>query len=360
MPRESPTIASGAGRRSARSAPPDVDLTRRLARAIAGRREDFGDVAPDALWAALADNAVVVLLAARHREGSITGLDEALGERLALNEKAFALLDADHRRQAARLLDRLSAAGLDALLIKGLAVALRYYPDSRLRQRVDIDVYLRRDQESELRRVLEDAGYALAWHDRNPVTSHQFTATAPPPTMRPVVFDLHRRISNRAAFRDLMPFETLWASRQPLAGLHPAAFAPAAPYLLIHACLHRLAHGRGRETGRLAWLYDLHRLLEAMPTSERAQLADAATDMEVGTICAAALAECAALFDTDVPEDLLEQLGRRAREEPSAKLLDAGRLAWLWSDFSGQDGATDKLGFLRETLLNQVRRGARR
>ncbi len=345
------------GRSEVPDSPP---LIGRLARAISGQPEDFSDVASTVLRNLATENVVTALLALRYRKGHVTGLKAALGDQLLIHEKALSLVDVDQRRQATKLLSLLSASGLDALILKGLTVAMLYYPESHARQRVDLDVFIRQSQEPKIRQVLINAGYTLNWHTRNPVTSHQFTATAPPPTMRPVVFDIHRRISNRAAFSRLMPFETLWIRRQPIKSLHPAAFAPAGPHLLIHACLHRLAHGRGREAGRLGWLYDLHLLLGALTAKEQTLFVDESIAMGVGAICAAALAECQTMFGTSLPDGLLKTLRRREEQEPSAKLLDAGRLAWLWSDFSGQDNTADKLGFLKETLLNQVRRETQR
>lgn len=350
--RNSDTTASRSGRSSLSN---PGSLTYRLAHAIAGHSQDFSEVEPTEIRAMTTEHAVSALLAFRHRAGGVTGLDEDFAEQLRLREKALGLEDADQRRQTKALLDLLADAGLDVLLLKGLPVGMLFYPESHLRQRVDLDVYFPRSQEPGLREVLTKAGYALDWHDRNPVTSHQFTATAPPPTMRPVVFDMHRCISNRAVFSQLMPFELLWKHRQPIPDLHPGAYAPATHHLLLHACIHRLAHGRGRDHERLIWLYDLHLLLRALTPAATARFVKESLAMKVGTVCAEALKESRDVLGSPVSDELLEELSRKRDREPSAKLLHAGRLPWLWSDFKGQARAMDKVNFIKETVLNQVR-----
>lgn len=328
---------------------------RAIASALAGSPTDFADFDDAALWKALARHAVYPLFDQRIQQGAATGVSDALRERLALNARAHGLLDAEYRRQSQRLLALFRQAGLRALFIKGLPLAHLFYPESRLRVRVDIDVYFDVAERTPVIELLRDAGYDIQWHDTNAATSQQFTAMAPGKTLRPIHFDLHERISNRAVFGDLLPFTECWSRRQALPGLGEAAFTMATPDLLMHSALHRLAHGRASERDRLAWLYDLHLAFAAMNAQERETLAERALDARIGAVVADGLTSACLAFGTAPDVPLVERLLSRAGEEPATRLLTAGKLGWLWSDYRGQQGLGDKARFLAETLRNQLR-----
>ena len=78
----------------------------------------------------------------------------------------------------------------------------------------------------------------------------------------------------------------------------------------------------------------------------------------MGCVVADALLACEQAFGTALPKGLVAALQANKATEPSARLLDAGKLRWAWEDLLGQQGLGNKLSFARELLANRLRGGA--
>ena len=144
-------------------------------------------------------------------------------------------LEADvHAIKTAGVLQRLDAAGLEALVVKGWAIA-RHYPEVGLRQYTDLDLVVRPGK-------MEAARAALA---------------SPPALHYPV--DLHAG----PASLDALDFDELLtrAERVQLAGLELRVLGPE-DHLRVLA-LHALRHGMFRPI----WLVDLAVAVEARPAA---------------------------------------------------------------------------------------------
>ncbi|MEE4243753.1 MAG: hypothetical protein V2I36_20005, partial [Desulfopila sp.] len=132
-----------------------------------------------------------------------------------------------------------------------------------------------------------------------------------------------------------------------------------------HACIHRIAHGRGSERNRLIWLYDIHLLWNAMDEEQRAAFIKKALAKKIGAVCADALRVCDELFGTvgeasaatdssAEPQSPLTRLLQNKANEPTAPLVNAGKLRWAWADLMATPGLRARLQFAGELIRNQV------
>lgn len=150
----------------------------------------------------------------------------------ALREAARfqAIRSALHELEVGRVFARLEAAGLDALLVKGLAAALAY-PEPGLRPSGDVDVCVRPAQLARAAEVLEGSG---AWVDLHPGFGED-----------------ERR-----------DFDELYERAETLRVGESAVRVPCAEDHLRLLCLHMLRHGAWRPL----WLCDVAAALEARPS----------------------------------------------------------------------------------------------
>jgi len=326
-----------------------------MARALKGQAIDFAAFTADEIREAVSRHKTYAMLNQALKSGIATGVDKEARQMLEANAKGFALLDLAFTRETQRLLSLLGQHEIHVLLIKGFPVAHLYYPASYLRHRVDVDIYLEESDWSRVMPILKKAGYQLNWERTNSLSSKQFTATVPSKAPQSIVFDIHKRISNRQVFVDLLRFDACWEQRIALPGVHERAQTLSASHQLILCCLHRLAHGRSTARNRMTWLYDVHLMSQSMSPAEQENFVKDALEMQVGAVCADALIHSAFWFETGTDPDTQTRLLSQAAKEPSAQLLHAGKLGWLMSDFNGQAGLGNKLSFVKETLINQLR-----
>jgi hypothetical protein len=334
---------------------PDPKLVQLLAQAVIGEPADFSSWEDEPLFQALQKHKVYALLNRARQQGTATGLGESSIDRLEQNARGFALLDLDFQHRTHALLDQLTDHQIPVLLIKGLPIAHRYYPASHLRHRVDVDLWVSEDAWERLPDLLRNADLAVRWDRTNALSSHQFTAAVPGGTRQPIVFDIHRTLSNRHLFTQLFPFDDCWAQRERLDSFPREAWTLDTARQLILTCVHRFAHGRNSERDRLSWLLDAHLMFSTLSPEARQGFTELALATGTGTLCADALQHTRALFGTALETDVEAALLSRASDEPAASLMNAGKLGWLIAALRGQRGAGRKLTYLKETLLNQFR-----
>ena len=198
-----------------------------------------------------------------------------------------------------------------SIVLKGAALAYTHYPHPCLRPREDFDLLVPESQRNDAVDVLRARAYApLEMVTGRLVTSQQTFARDAGRGVRHTC-DLHWRVSNRAAFSRLLPWERLAAETRPIPALD-AGEGLAPPHALLMACLHRVAHHFDPPT--LIWLYDIHLLASSMSEEDAARFVALAVDSGLAAICARGIALAQHHFRTPLPA-ALEQLvpaGRRA------------------------------------------------
>jgi hypothetical protein len=263
------------------------------------------------------------------------------------------LVAADLRRQRAlaEVLGRLAEAGVDALVIKGAALAFLVYDQPHTRPRCDADLLIRTEQVDAAERVILGAGYARQLEPDASVASGQRHYSPPKPSADAI--DLHWRVVNPLVFGEVLPFREAWARSIPVPALGAAARTLAPHDALLLACIHRVAHHG--DSPELKWLHDIDRLVSLIarlgPESGRVFAREAART-RTRSVCVRSLELARELCHTHV-DDLVALLETGTDDvEPSAAFV-GGRLAFagIVSSDLRHAGWQDRARILREHLF---------
>jgi Uncharacterised nucleotidyltransferase len=192
-------------------------------------------------------------------------------------------------------LDALGTAVVDALILKGAALAYTVYSAPYLRPRVDIDLLIAREDVERAERVLAADGWVrdiesdkeLAAAQRHYTKSLGLRAEAEH-------LDLHWRVVNPVAFAHALTFEELRPRAIPIPALGPVARTLCIGDALVLACLHLSAHHLDNSAGDgatvpLVWLFDIHLLIGRLDAIERQRFVAGATRRNVAAACRRAL-----------------------------------------------------------------------
>lgn len=332
----------------------DITLWKSLARAVTGAPTDLGAYDADALVATARHHGVELLLYAGARAGQVQGLDQAVIGTLRTLTHAAVASDLMLNEATRNTLALLAEHGIPSLLLKGTPMAHLHYPSSYLRPRCDTDLLIRESQARQAAEILGKAGYVISGLGQRPQASRQFLAAWPMVSGHHIHFDMHWKLSNRVLFRDSLLFDNCQQSAQPVPALGEAAHALSNVDLLLHACIHRIGHGRNTERNRLIWLYDIHLLYRVMDEARRGEFRQAACDKKIGVLCADALRTAEELFGSELPGAYLQELEQNRSLEPSAGLIHGSKLAWAWADLRALPSLKAKAAFARELLLNRA------
>jgi len=221
------------------------------------------------------------------------GLD-ALRAALAALARTEAAVDVIRVATCRNLLHSLHLAGLSVLVFKGSALALSHYARSDLRPRDDTDLLVEESQLAALDASMRNMGYRKSPATSGRLISHQCLYTGVDGRGIHHNFDVHWRISNRHRYARLFTLGELLDRSRPMPGHAAFARCPCPVDALLIAALHRASH---RGTGRLVWLYDIHRLLAAMKDDELGELAERAAAKGLTGECRAAIAGTRHYFD---------------------------------------------------------------
>jgi len=329
----------------------DSKIWRTLACAVSGRETSLEDFEGEEVLRHAAQNGISQLLDSQVRAGTVAGLSEQVKQQLGASSKRQAVLDLLLNDATGKTLKFLTEGEVPVLLLKGTPIAHLYYDDTWQRPRCDTDLYIDHDQVDKAALLLSDHGYQVSGLGTREYSSKQFGASTAPFQKIGLQFDVHWKLSNRVMFRRTLPFDQCRETSQAVPALGPEARTLSITNLLLHACIHRIAHGRNTEHNRLIWLYDINLLIQAMNETEVSEFQARAIERKVGAVCADALDVSHDLFSTTLPPDLVQQLKSNARKEPSAKLIHASKLRWAWEDMQALENLQQKIAFVRELLF---------
>ena len=161
----------------------------------------------------------------------------------------------------ASLVSTLRERGVEVVLLKGLDIAHRHYPDPALRPIRDLDIFIRLRDFRAIRALMDEWGFEIEFPEREDVpimrgqrkffqrSSHR-------------VLQFHWEYINhpdlRAALGTGLEFHRFWESVEPLdiegVTVNVPPLERVFPYMCVHAAHHH-------QLTRLLWLCDLHRML---------------------------------------------------------------------------------------------------
>jgi len=272
-----------------------------------------------------------------------------------------ALVHAAHesaqRAEASRVVEALTAGGVQPLVLKGGALACSHYADPSLRPRSDTDLFIPKAGRPLADGILESLGYAKGQAVAGEFIAYQALWSRTDGSGVVHRFDVHWRINNSQALARLFGYEELAARSVPLPGLGNSARTLDAVDALLVACIHRAGHASEfmreedivrRGSDRLIWLYDIHLLAGRMAEPQFDQFARRAAEKGIRAVCLDALQRSRECFGTAIPPQVLEALRRPGTPEPTARLLAAGPGLRLVNDFLALDRWSDRVRWLGE------------
>lgn len=165
-----------------------------------------------------------------------------------------------HELQAA--LSALNEAGVDALVLKGGALAETVYGNIAVRPLLDFDLLVRKEKAARSIRTLGKLGYERARVEPHAGITfrHENGVLLCKQSLIDVHLDLHWSLFDSPHYQERLPMEWFWESGGPgaVAGRQTPVLGVEAQ--LLHLCGHLMLHHRGDE---LLWLHDIAELLSA-------------------------------------------------------------------------------------------------
>ena len=253
-----------------------------------------------------------------------------------------------------KYLDLMAAHKIPCLLLKGTPIGEQFYEDEYARVRSDVDVLIPVNIVDKVIVILKDNNYLVSDCTRNRAINKQFSAKFNNKKFS-TVFDIHWKISNRTLFSDILNFKDCWKERRLLGGIAENAYTLSTVDLLIHACIHRIAHGRNADRNRLIWIYDIHRIITSISKDDLFEFRDKVLKKKIGVVCQDALVTSHSFYGTKLPQEFMASLGVNSDSEPSSSLVKAGKYRWLCSDVLALDTLKERKNYLMGVINSKMR-----
>lgn len=278
---------------------------------------------------------------------------------LRRNALARAGWELAHLHLLRRVLRALVAAGVEALLFKGTALAYGLYPQPFWRVRADTDLLIPCDQRDHLRSVFAELDVRLDGTPQAEFLAYEVSARGDHAGVSHLI-DVHWRIHYSQHIARLLPFSLLARDATALPAVSDVAKAVSLPHAFLLTCVHRANDLRLPTWGgevpcygadRLIWLYDIHLMLQAMSEAELSELARLIERLGLGVVCGDPIDLARARFGSRVPVHLLAAVSRAARRDPVARYHAMGPVRQRWSDFLALRSASGRLRYFAEHCL---------
>ncbi|HEX2059632.1 MAG TPA: nucleotidyltransferase family protein [Thermoanaerobaculia bacterium] len=274
-----------------------------LRAALRGERSDWPDLTTDELQTLVEHGVAPLVYAATH-------LPQLRDE--AIRAAAVEPLRAADLRE---VLAALAANGVDALVMKGSALAYDVYASPELRPRGDTDLLIAASDIAPMRETMRALGFEerLSSGDEHGVRQAIFVRRA-------LVYDVHWSATNTPVFDALLRFDDLRRRAMTLPALGARVLSHEDALLL--ACVHRVAHHH--DSDRLIWLADIALLRDRMSRDEHARFWRMAAEGWVVAVCRRSIELANEWFSrppAHLPEEWLTAQ-ELARAEPSRVFLD--------------------------------------
>jgi hypothetical protein len=280
---------------------------------------------------------------------------ESVRGALAAEARAHAAEELLRRRELMTVLAALTGAGIQPIVIKGMALAYSVYAMPAARRCRDTDLLVRRTELTAVRGTLARLGYAAAHQCEGELLFYQVALKKTDSLGLVHTLDVHWKISTQSLFAGLLTLDEIAAASTPLPalGIHARGAGPL--HALLLACVHPVMHHR--QALSLVWVYDVHLLASGLSASQFDQFAALARKKQAAAVCAHQLKLSARLMGTRIPDGLLEGLEAAGTSEPSAAYLRPDR-RWrdelIWN-LQGLSSWRERARLLREVTFPSAR-----
>lgn len=277
---------------------------------------------------------------------------------------AEAMWDLRHRQILMPLLEDFANADIPVILLKGTAFAYSCYPSSSLRPRGDTDILVPAMKQDAIFQILQSHGFS---RELNSATG------APAAIVRQESWsyyaadgskhflDLHWEVMHSFSLAHLFDSDTVREKSQTLEQLTSSARIMCNLDAVYHACIHRAVHIQSpyyikeqefRGGDRLVWLYDIHLMLPKLTTADWSDLLCLCKSHDTADICRNALTDANRLLGSQVPLNVLADLGAKHQEGNPMHFLanTSGRRA-IASNLRAIPTMREKQKYLRHILF---------
>jgi Uncharacterised nucleotidyltransferase len=257
-------------------------------------------------------------------------------------------------RQQQELLSALEARGIQAIVLKGLSLAVRYYRQLGLRPTSDVDLLVRRSDLQRADQVLRELGYQTQggrptiWNDGD------LSYTSPKGNK----LELHWELTHRPSYRIGLSAERAWARTQTLDVANKPMRVLSTSDELRFLCVHCTAGHHLRPGGpRLIWLMDIAQVVRTLPASwDWPAFVDEMIALRLAAPVYQALSRCQVYLDVELPPNALDRLRdvsttQAERDAWHASQRDAFSTATLRALLSAASNVTQLIAFLKGVVL---------
>jgi hypothetical protein len=260
-------------------------------------------------------------------------------------------------RELARALQRLAAAGVPAIVLKGVALVEAVYGDASLRPMGDVDLLVRRGDLAEASNALRQIGYAFGRAETHPgaLAEHENELLFCKRDRIDVQLDVHWSLFDSPFYQAHIAMDWFWDTAQPLSINGTPALMLGPEALLIHLCGHLALHHGG---AGLLWSYDIVELVRRY--GERldwAALLRKIGEYDLVLPVRGVLVALGAEWDARLPAEVLAALRlhphSRAEARAAARMSrsehPAGRR--FWADLASMPGWRQRVRFALTNLF---------
>ena len=314
------------------------------------------------------------MLVERHRVGALVAasstrlnLPPAVVDALAEDESVNAANYLRSRAVLDRLEARFSAEAIDWAVLKGLAIAERYYERPSLREMIDVDLLVDRDRIADAERILADEGFER-YHPRFELDAARranfmalHSAFSFIRKRDGAQLDLHWRTVQNPRF--LPQLDAGWRDH--------VVRREDRPWPVLREDVHFtyvLVHGAKHGWARLKWLVDIDRMLAGLDASGAEALVQCIHDNAIPDLAGAALTLCETILGSAIPPALAalsKSEGANRLCALSLRLIEhdiphggagLGDVGYLTTRIRHSLGLSSNRGYRRQALLLELAR----
>lgn len=249
-----------------------------------------------------------------------------------------------------RVLSRLVADQVQALVIKGTALAAVIYRDLQRRIRSDMDILVRPNRLERARASLFSLGYRPTWAEPSavPLKQEQWSGKV---GGRDCCIDLHWDLRNDPVFHAVFDFDELAAHAVDLPVLGTGVRGLGHPHALLLSVMHWYANAP--DDRALIWLLDSELLWTGMSRVGQEATMKLADERGLSGLLGHHLRLCREWMAADIAIEDIQSLEARGRQQRATGLIRASQSRWrsLRFELMSEPDLRSRLVRLRRTLL---------
>ena len=286
-------------------------------------------------------------------------LPPAVAAKVLEEARTQAFWEESHRAMLANLLGALAGHGVQALVMKGSALAYSLYDRPHLRRRGDTDLLIHERDLEQARLQFERLGFVRRRDPQGLVYQQSWLLDTGIGFVHAV--DLHWRPNDSPVLQEVLRADEFFALAQPLPRLAPPAMAPHKVHTFLQGICNQAWHAHhgylvdGENVTapeRLVWALDNHLLATAFTEDDWTLLADLAQPRAVAPLVLTALRKAQVHHGTHLPEAIVSRLAEGPPQtDVMRRLFEQDQVAAAMQDLRALEGIGAKLQYVRRHAL---------